>query len=72
MEKKKVSFTFWLPEGKTATVKADNYELLLQEIDRFFDVFKENVSYYLGYNDEEVIRQAIEDEDIDVEMGDAN
>ena len=33
MEKKKVSFTFWLPEGKTATIKADDYELLLQEID---------------------------------------
>lgn len=67
MENRDYKFTFWLPEGKTATVKASSYELLLDEIDRFFDKFKEATTYYLGYDDETVIQEAIDD-DINLEI----
>lgn len=60
-------FTFWLPEGKQVTVQADDYELLLSEIDRFFDIFKEETAYYLGSSDESVIERA-QDEDINFEV----
>lgn len=59
----------WLPNGTKITLKGKTYDDLLCEIDNFFDIFKENVDYYRGYDDETVIEQAKEEE-IYLEMGD--
>lgn len=55
-------FHLWLLDGKEVVLKAENYDMLLCEIDNFFDIFKENVSYYLGYDDDSVLEQAKEEE----------
>lgn len=52
----------WLLDGTEIVLKGERYEDLLCEIDNFFDIFKENVSYYLGYDDKSVIEQAKEEE----------
>lgn len=55
-------FTMWLLDGKAITLQADTYEDLLMEIDNTFDIFKENVSYYLGYDDNSIIEEMKEQE----------
>lgn len=52
----------WLLDGTEIVLKGERYEDLLCEIDNFFDIFKDNVSYYLGYDDKSVIEQAKEEE----------
>lgn len=52
----------WLLDGTEIVLKGERYEDLLCEIDNFFDIFKENVGYYLGYDDKSVIEQAKEEE----------
>lgn len=61
--------SLWLLNGTEVILKANSYEELLCEIDNFFDIFKENVAYYLGYDDKSVIEQA-KDEEINIELGD--
>lgn len=56
------TFTIWLLDGKTITLKGKTYEDLLMEIDNTFDIFKENVSYYLGCDDESIIEEMKEQE----------
>ena len=55
-------FHLWLLDGQEIVLKAKDVEGLLCEIDNFFDIFKENVAYYLGYDDDSVIEQAQEQE----------
>lgn len=52
----------WLLDGTEIVLKGERYEDLLCEIDNFFDIFKESVTYYLGYDDKSVIEQAKEEE----------
>ncbi|MBQ3475792.1 MAG: hypothetical protein IJH20_06465 [Bacilli bacterium] len=52
----------WLLDGTEIVLKGERYEDLLCEIDNFFDIFKENVTYYLGYDDKSIIEQAKEEE----------
>lgn len=52
----------WLLDGTEIVLKGERYEDLLCEIDNFFDIFKDNVSYYLGYDDKSIIEQAKEEE----------
>ena len=52
----------WLLDGTEIVLKGKRYEDLLCEIDNFFDIFKENVTYYLGYDDKSIIEQAKEEE----------
>lgn len=59
-------FRLWLPNGTEVVLKGETYDDLLCEIDNFFDIFKENVDYYRGYDDDSVIEQA-QDEEINVE-----
>lgn len=54
--------TLWLLDGTPVTLKAKTYQELLCEIDNFFDIFKESVSYYLGYSDETIIEEMEENE----------
>ena len=55
-------FRIFLPEGSVVTLKSETYDGLLCEIDNFFDIFKENVSYYTGYDDESIIEELTEQE----------
>lgn len=59
----------WLKYGTEVVLKAKTYEELLMEIDNFFDIYKENTDYYLGYDDKSIIEQAKEEE-INIEIGD--
>lgn len=63
MEKR---FILTLLDGTDVVLKAPSYELLLNEIDNFILKYNECVTYYAGYDDEEVINLAKE-EDIEVE-----
>ena len=54
--------TFWLIDGTPITLKGETYQELLCEIDNFFDIFKESVTYYLGCNDETIIEEMEENE----------
>ena len=56
------TFTIWLLDGKSVTLQGKTYEDLLMEIDNTFDIFKENVSYYLGYDDNSIIEEMKEQE----------
>lgn len=55
-------FTIYLLDGKVIALKGKDYEDLLCEIDSFFDIFKESVGYYLGYDDESIIEEMKEQE----------
>ena len=55
-------FSIFLPEGSVVNLKSETYDGLLCEIDNFFDIFKENVSYYAGYDDESIIEELTEQE----------
>ena len=50
-------FTIYLPDGKVIVLMGKTYNDLLCEIDNFFDIFKDNVSYYLGWDDEGIIEE---------------
>ena len=52
----------WLLDGTVIVLKGETFDDLLGEIDNFFDIFKENVTYYLGYDDKSIIEQAKEEE----------
>lgn len=56
------TFTIWLLDGKEITLKGETYEDLLMEIDNTFDIFKESVSYYLGYDDNSIVEEMKEQE----------
>lgn len=56
------TFTLWLLDGKSITLKGNTYEDLMCEIDNFFDTFKENVAYYLGSSDESIIEELKDNE----------
>ena len=56
----------WLLDGTEIVLKGETFDDLLREINNFFNIFKENVSYYLGYDelgydDKNVIEQAKEE-----------
>jgi len=52
----------WLLDGTEIVLKEETFDDLLGEIDNFFDIFKESVTYYLGYDDKSIIEQAKEEE----------
>lgn len=52
----------WLLDGTEIVLKGKTFDDLLGEIDNFFDIFKESVTYYLGYDDNSIIEQAKEEE----------
>lgn len=52
----------WLLDETEIVLKGETFDDLLGEIDNFFDIFKENVTYYLGYDDKSIIEQAKEEE----------
>ena len=56
------NFHLWLLDGTEIVLKGETFDDLLGEIDNFFDIFKENVTYYLGYGDKSIIKQAKEEE----------
>lgn len=55
-------YHLWLLDGTEIVLKGETFDDLLGEIDNFFDIFKESVTYYLGYDDKSVIEQAKEKE----------
>lgn len=52
---------------KEVVFKGETYDELLLEIYNFFDIFKENVCYYLGYDDKSVIEEC-KDNEINIEV----
>lgn len=56
------TFTMWLLDGKVITLKGETYEDLICEIDNALDIFKENVAYYLGADDDSIIEEMKEQE----------
>lgn len=56
------TFTMWLLNGKVITLKGKTYEDLMCEIDNTLDIFKENVAYYLGVDDNSIIEEMKEQE----------
>ena len=64
---KNFEIRLFLLEGKEVSIKANRYEDLMCEIDNFFDIFKDNVTYYSGYGDQDIINQA-QDEGINLEV----
>lgn len=56
------TFTMWLLDGKVITLKGETYEDLMCEIDNTLDIFKENVAYYLGVDDNSIIEEMKEQE----------
>lgn len=56
------TFTLYLLDGKSITLKGKTFEDLIMEIDNTFDIIKENVSYYLGSSDDSIIREMKEQE----------
>ncbi len=56
------TFTMWLLDGKEITLKGETYEDLMCEIDNTLDIFKENVAYYLGTDDDSIIEEMKEQE----------
>lgn len=56
------TFTMWLLDGKAITLKGETYEDLMCEIDNTLDIFKENVAYYLGADDDSIIEEMKEQE----------
>lgn len=61
----KWSYIMYLPEGAEIELVANDYQELLQYIDIVIDKIKENTSYYLGYNDQTIIDELVEEEIID-------
>lgn len=55
-------FNLWLHDGKEIIIKGDTYDELLQNIDMFFDIIKDSTAYYLGYDDDEIVALAEEQE----------
>ena len=55
----------YLPEGAEIELVANDYQELLQYIDIAIDKIKENTSYYLGYNDQTIIDELVEEEILD-------
>ena len=60
-------FSMWLLDGTVITLKGETYEDLLMEIDNTYDIFKSNVGYYLGYDDESIIEE-MEEQEINFEV----
>lgn len=56
------TFTMWLLDGKEITLKGETYEDLMCEIDNTLDIFKENVAYYLGVDDDSIVKEMKEQE----------
>ena len=56
------TFTMWLLDGKEITLKGKTYEDLMCEIDNTLDIFKENVAYYLGADDDSIVAEMKEQE----------
>ena len=56
------TFTMWLLDGKEITLKGKTYEDLMCEIDNTLDIFKENVAYYLGADDDSIVEEMKEQE----------
>ena len=56
------TFTMWLLDGKEITLKGKTYEDLMREIDNTLDIFKENVAYYLGADDNSIVAEMKEQE----------
>lgn len=61
----KWSYIMYLPEGAEIELVANDYQELLQYIDIVIDKIKENTSYYLGYNDQTIIDELVEEEILD-------
>lgn len=59
-------FYLYLPNGKGIKIKGKTYEDLLQNIDIVFDEVKDSVTYYLGCDDNTVIKK-LKYEEIDIE-----
>lgn len=53
---------FWLLDGSVINIKGKTFDDFLMELDNFFDIFKENVCYYLGSSDESIIEELKENE----------
>lgn len=64
-------FSMRLLDGTVITLKGETYEDLLMEIDNTYDVFKDNVSYYLGYDDENIIEE-MKEQEINFEVEEEN
>lgn len=60
-------FSMWLLDGTVITLKGETYEDLLMEIDNTYDIFKDNVGYYLGYDDKSIIEE-MEEQEINFEV----
>lgn len=56
------TFIMWLLDGKAITLKGETYEDLMCEIDNTLDIFKGNVAYYLGADDDSIIKEMKEQE----------
>ena len=56
------TFKMWLLDGKEITLKGETYEDLICEIDNTLDIFKENVAYYLGADDDSIVEEMKEKE----------
>lgn len=63
IDNSKWSYIMYLPEGAEIELVANDYQELLQYIDIVIDKIKENTSYYLGYNDQTIIKE-LKDEGI--------
>lgn len=60
-------FILTMVDGTNVELKGYNYETLLSEIDNFILKYNECITYYSGYDDEEVVKLAQED-DIEVKI----
>ena len=65
IDNSKWSYIMYLPKGAEIELVANDYQELLQYIDIVIDKIKENTSYYLGYNDQTIIDELIEEEILD-------
>lgn len=65
IDNSKWSYIMYLPEGAEIELVANDYQELLQYIDIVIDKIKENTSYYLGYNDQTIIDELVEEEILD-------
>lgn len=65
IDNRKWSYIMYLPEGAEIELVANDYQELLQYIDIVIDKIKENTSYYLGYNDQTIIDELVEEEILD-------
>jgi len=67
MNNEEKRFILTMLDGTNVEIKGYNYDDLLSNIDNFILKYNEGITYYAGYDDEEVVKLAQED-DIDVEI----